>query len=152
MEKVFSFIVLNIFLICFFIILAYVVKNVLRKRKKQKPQTFIEFLNVGKKLTLKNVSIGLIFGIVFGFLDNFGLWMGISVLENYMPGGVKTKSALGNTYSDFIGATIGSAISILAVEIFDYDNDDTPLWVNTVGIVIGCILGMMAGRLITGKK
>lgn len=152
MEKVFRFIVLNIFLICFFIILAYVVKNVLRKRKKQKPQTFIEFLNVGKKLTLKNVSIGLIFGIVFGFLDNFGLWMGISVLENYMPGGVKTKSALGNTYSDFIGATIGSAISILAVEIFDYDNDDTPLWVNTVGIVIGCILGMIAGRLITGKK
>ena len=152
MEKVFSFILLNIFLICFFIILAYVVKNVLRKRKKQKPQTFIEFLNVGKKLTLKNVSIGLIFGIVFGFLDNFGLWMGISVLENYMPGGVKTKSALGNTYSDFIGATIGSAISILAVEIFDYDNDDTPLWVNTVGILIGCILGMMAGRLITGKK
>ena len=152
MEKVFRFILLNIFLICFFIILAYVVKNVLRKRKKQKPQTFIEFLNVGKKLTLKNVSIGLIFGIVFGFLDNFGLWMGISVLENYMPGGVKTKSALGNTYSDFIGATIGSAISILAVEIFDYDNDDTPLWVNTVGIVIGCILGMMAGRLITGKK
>lgn len=152
MEKVFSFIVLNIFLICFFIILAYVVKNVIRKRKKQNPQTFIEFLNVGKKLTLKNVSIGLIFGIVFGFLDNFGLWMGISVLENYMPGGVKTKSALGNTYSDFIGATIGSAISILAVEIFDYDNDDTPLWVNTVGILIGCILGMMAGRLITGKK
>lgn len=152
MEKVFRFIVLNIFLICFFIILAYVVKNVLRKRKNQKPQTFIEFLNVGKKLTVKNVSIGLIFGIVFGFLDNFGLWMGISVLENYMPGGVKTKSALGNTYSDFIGATIGSAISILAVEIFDYDNDDTPLWVNTVGILIGCILGMIAGRLITGKK
>lgn len=152
MEKVFKFILLNIFLICFFIILAYVVKNVLRKRKNQKPQTFIEFLNVGKKLTVKNVSIGLIFGIVFGFLDNFGLWMGISVLENYMPGGVKTKSALGNTYSDFIGATIGSAISILAVEIFDYDNDDTPLWVNTVGILIGCILGMIAGRLITGKK
>ena len=152
MEKVFRFILLNIFLICFFITLAYIVKNVLRKRKNQKPQTFIEFLNVGKKLTVKNVSIGLIFGIVFGFLDNFGLWMGISVLENYMPGGVKTKSALGNTYSDFIGATIGSAISILAVEIFDYDNDDTPLWVNTVGIVIGCILGMIAGRLITGKK
>ena len=75
MEKVLRFIVLNIFLICFFIFLAYFVKNVIRKRNNQKPQTFIEFLNVGKKLTVKDVSIGLIFGIVFGFLDNFGRFM-----------------------------------------------------------------------------
>lgn len=152
MEKVFSFILLNIFLICFFISLAYIVKNIIRKRHNKKPQTFIEFLNVGKKITTKDVFIGLIFGIVFGFLDNFGLWMGMSALEKYMPGGIKTKSALGNTYSDFIGATIGTAISILAAEIYDYDNDDTPLWVNTAGIVIGCILGLISGRLITGKS
>lgn len=152
MKEVFVFMLLNIFFISFFIFLAYIVKNIIRKRNSKKPQTFTEFLNVGKKLTLRNVMIGLIFGIVFGFLDNFGLWMGISVLENYMPGGVKTKSALGNTYSDFIGATIGSAISILAAEIYSYDNDDTPLWVNTVGILIGCILGMLTGRLVTGKN
>lgn len=151
MKRVTHFILFNIFIISLFIFIAFIVKNQKLKNKNKKPISFVTFLNAGKKLTFRNVFIGLIFGIVFGFLDNFGLWMGISILEEYMPGGVKMKSALGNTYSDFIGATIGSAISILAAELYDYDNDDAPLWVNTVGILIGCILGMIAGIIITGK-
>ena len=52
--------------------------------------------------------------MVFGFMDNFGIWMGIDVLEKYMPGGVKMKAALGNTYSDMLGAIVGTSISIVA--------------------------------------
>jgi hypothetical protein len=152
MEKVYRFIIINLLLIIFFIYSAFKVKNMRLIQKNKEPLTFIHFLNVKHKLTFKNVFAGLVFGIVFGFLDNFGLWMGISVLEKHMPGGVKTKSALGNTYSDFIGATIGTAMSILALEIFEIDNDDAPIWVNTIGILLGCLLGMFMGKLITGKS
>ena len=78
--------------------------------------------------------------------------MGISVLEEHMPGGVKTKSALGNTYSDFIGSIIGTSVSILAFELLELKNDTTPIWVNTIGISIGCLLGMFFGKMVTGES
>ena len=152
MKTLSYFLLMNLFFIVLFIFLAFRVKNYKLVKKNKKPLSFVDFLNAGKKLTYKNVMFGLVFGIVFGFLDNFGLWMGISTLEKHMPGGIKTKSALGNTYSDFLGATIGSAISILAAEIYEYDDDDTPIWINTVGIVIGCFIGLAAGRFVTGKS
>jgi hypothetical protein len=95
--------------------------------------------------------VGLVFGLIFGFLDNFGLWMGLDVLQKYLPGGLLTKSAWSNTYSDLLGVTIGSFISIMAKDIFDFDEDASLIWLNTVGIVAGCILGMTVGRLLTGK-
>ena len=112
----------------------------------------MEFINNGKLPSLKNILIGLLFGVVFGFLDNFGLWIGINKLEKYLPGGLLTKAALGNTYSDFLGATIGTSISIIAKDSVNYDNDNEPIWINSIGIFIGCILGLFLGRLITNTN
>ena len=151
MRDLFYFILGNLFIIILFLLLAYEIKRKRHKHETKKDLTFIEFLNGSKKLKLKTVIIGLVFGIVFGFLDNFGLWIGLSKLQKYFPGGVKTKSALGNTYSDFIGATIGTTISMIAVDLFNFSDDDVPIWVNTLGIIIGCILGLFFGVLVTGK-
>lgn len=152
MQKIYRFVIINLLLIVFFIYSAFKVKNIKQVEMNKPPLSFIQFLNVSDKLTIKNVFAGLIFGIVFGFLDNFGLWMGISVLEEHMPGGVKTKSALGNTYSDFIGAIVGTSVSILAFELLELSNDATPIWANTIGILIGCLLGMFFGKMITGES
>lgn len=152
MQKIYRFVIINLLLIVFFIYSAFKVKNIKQVEMNKPPLSFIQFLNVSDKLTIKNVFAGLIFGIVFGFLDNFGLWMGISVLEQHMPGGVKTKSALGNTYSDFIGSIIGTSVSILAFELLELKNDTTPIWVNTIGISIGCLLGMFFGKMVTGES
>ena len=152
MQKIYHFLIINLLLIVFFIYVAFKVKNIKLMQNNKEPLSFIQFLNVSDKLTVKNVFSGLIFGIVFGFLDNFGLWMGISVLEEHMPGGLKTKSALGNTYSDFIGSTIGTSVSILVFELLEINDDDTPIWANTIGILIGCLLGMFFGRMVTGKS
>ena len=40
----------------------------------------------------------------------------------------------------------------MAEEYYGYDDDNQPIWVNTLGIFIGCILGMLVGKAITGKE
>jgi len=150
--KVFWFIAFNIALFTFFLYAAFRVHNHYREKKNQKPVSFMEFFNRGQLPDLTSIAIGMVFGIVFGFMDNFGLWMGIDTLNKYLPGGQLTKAALGNTYSDLLGAVVGTSIAIMAKDAIEFDTDDQPIWVNTVGIVIGCLLGMFTGRLLTGKK
>lgn len=126
------------------------------KKYGVKPEeiTLAIYLNKGKLPSIRNILIGLVFGVMFGFMDNFGLWIGIDELQKYMPGGVKTKAALGNTYSDFLGATMGTFVASIVTDITgftDADESDTPIYITTVGILIGCILGMVVGRLVTIK-
>ena len=148
--NIYYFILFNILILVFFIFLGYKIRNYTLKKKNKEEITIIEFLNNGSFPSFKDLLLGLIFGIVFGFIDNFGLWMGISSLEEHLPGGILTKSGFGNTYSDTMGAVIGTIISIIAADLYDYDGDG-PIWLNTMGIIIGCLLGMYIGKLLTGK-
>ena len=125
--------------------------NHIRKNKNKKSVTFTEYINQGSIPKIENILVGLVFGTIFGFIDNFGIWMGLNKIEKYIPGGILTKSAVGNIYSDFLGVVLGTTISIIAKEWIDYDNNNQPLWVNVIGIVFGCIIGMFIGFLITGK-
>ena len=124
-------------------------------KKKGKPlQSFLTFINNGKQLTYKPVLIGLIFGITFGFIDNLGLWIGLDKLARYLPGGIKTKAALGNTYSDGLGALLGTFIAVIVKDVISVDIDDNkdPLWINPIGIIFGCLLGIVVGNLIYKDK
>ena len=147
------FIVINLVLFFGLLFWAYSV-HVKTLEKQNKPKvTMLEYLNGGssKLPPLKTIALGLVFGIVFGFMDNFGLWMGIDTLSKYITGGVLTKAAWGNTYSDLVGSTAGTFISSIAADKFNYDDDNTPIWLNSAGIGIGCVLGMFVGKLLTGK-
>ena len=143
-RKLIYFIAFNIILIVASFYLAYMVHKTTNKNKG-----FIEWFNQGK-ITLKGLFISLIFGIVFGFLDNFFLWMGIDNMMSFIPGHTLTKGAWGNTYSDFIGATVGASISSIGQDLLNEDSTP-PIWINAVAMPIGCILGMYVGRFITGK-
>lgn len=150
---IFNFIFFNlvVFILCFYVAFKY--HNFKLKSTKQQTVTFIQFINNSKKMpSLNTIGVGLIFGVIFGFLDNFGLWMGIDKLNKFLPGGLLTKAALGNTYSDLLGAIVGTCISTMAKDKFNYDEDSEPIWANTVGILLGCFLGMFIGKLITGKN
>jgi hypothetical protein len=130
------FILMNILVIFILSIISYKVYERTSKEKK----TYKEFI-VGKKMSYKGIMVGLSFGIVFGFLDNMGLMIGIDALTKNFNMSNMEKSAFGNTYSDFIGATVGTFISIILKQILDYDDDGEPIWLNSLGIVIGCLLG-----------
>ena len=63
-----------------------------------------------------------------------------------------TKAALGNTYSDMLGVVVGTSISIMAKARYDYEDSNEPIWLNALGILIGCFIGILAGRVFTGRK
>jgi hypothetical protein len=148
-NMVFYFIGFNIIIISLAFWIAYQVKEYTLKKKNKDLEGFIYWFNQGK-ITFKGLFVSLIFGMVFGFLDNFFLWMGIDKMMAFIPGGVLTKGAWGNTYSDFIGATIGSSIASIGVDLFDID-ETPPIWINAIAMPIGCIIGMHVGKFITKK-
>jgi hypothetical protein len=145
MKKLWYFIIFNIILISVSFYIAYLVHTTTDNNKG-----FIEWFNQGK-ITLKSLLISLIFGIVFGFLDNFFLWMGIDNMMSFIPGHALTKGAWGNTYSDFIGATVGASISSIGRDLLN-DDPTPPIWINAIAMPIGCIIGMYAGKFITKRS
>jgi hypothetical protein len=122
-----------------------------KKGEDAKPDTLMQYLNKGDVPSYQSLLVGLTFGVVFGFLDNIGLWMGIDTFYDYIPGGTLTKGAWGNTYSDLLGATVGTFIANMAQDYYKYDPSDEPIWLNTLGIFLGCIIGMTVGRTLTER-
>ena len=106
------FIVINIVVILSFAYLSYYIINNNHKKDPHDSKSFYKFL-VGEKISFKDLLTGLSFGIIFGFLDNFGLLIGISEITKNLPISNLAKSAIGNTYSDFLGASVGTFISII---------------------------------------
>lgn len=147
MSKVFQFVAINIILIVASVYIAYYYHNKTLIRHQLRPISFGEYMNNTKHLKFEDVMIGITFGVVFGFIDNAGLWIGLDTLSKYMPGGLKMQSALGNTYSDFIGSILGTVVSLVAKDAFGDIEENAPIWSNTIGIFIGCLLGIVFGKL-----
>ena len=153
-SKIITFISVNIigFLTLLYVAFRFHNHTKAKGKKDTKPDTLMQYINRGDVPSYKSLVIGLTFGLVFGFLDNIGLWMGIDAFYDYIPGGTLTKGAWGNTYSDLLGATVGTFIADMAQNYYKYDDDDEPIWVNTLGIFMGCIIGMTVGRTLTARN
>jgi hypothetical protein len=149
-KKVVFVILVTLFLVIGSFFLSYWVVNRNRNKKGEEPLNLKQFLNNNQKLDFRTVLVGMSFGIVFGFIDNAGLWFGLQSFQKYIPGGLLTKSGWGNTYSDGLGASLGTSVAVILRTL--YPIGDTPIWVDTVGIILGCILGIYIPRLLTGKK
>jgi hypothetical protein len=116
----------------------------------------------------KNILCGLMLGLVFGFLDNFGLFFGSATLDgifyplgmrfakNVLPSGTETTNihafandmmaGFGNTFSDMMGVVLGSA----ALEIAKAGMDvDPTFWVGDIlSMMIGCLAGVLAPSIV----
>ena len=130
--------------------IAFKVVNAKRLENGKDEYTFMQFINNDTQITLKQVLVGMSFGIIFGFIDNFGLWYGMDYLDPYLPGGNLTKAGYGNTFSDFIGSTMGTSVSIILGTL--YPTEEAPIWVNSLGIVVGCLLGLYIPKYISGRN
>ena len=137
----------TVLIVVSFLLMAFVVVNKSRLDKGEKKLTFMQFMNNNSEVTLKKVLVGMSFGMIFGFIDNFGLWYGMDYLDPYIPGGNLTKAGYGNTFSDFIGSTMGTSISIILGTL--YPTEEAPIWVNSLGIIIGCLLGLYIPKYIS---
>lgn len=130
---------------------------------------FTNGFNEDKKL--KNVDFkiiipGLVFGLVFGFIDNAGLISGLDALDtpfskiskfcigsqpisndkmrlkHYNEKLEGVTSGLGNLFSDGLGVTLGAFFGNIANRLFE-NNISQPIWVDMVGVSLGCILGII---------
>ena len=90
--------------------------------------------------------LGLSFGVIFGLMDNIGLLHSMKYLEKHLPGDILMKTSLASTYSDIAATTIGTFTSTILADMFDFDNSKIPIWSNTIGIFIGCLLGLAIGK------
>lgn len=142
------FITINILIIIFTLLIVHYLFY------KPKNYTFIQFLNNSKnrKMTIRNLILGFTFGVVFGFIDNFGLMIGMNNFVQNLNFKPKIQAALGNTYSDIIGATAGVVASTIVAQVWKIDinkeYNNSPIWITTISIGIGCIIGMLVGNLV----
>ena len=109
----------------------------------------LSFLGVYPFPTLIYIVTGMMANIVFGIIDNGGLFFGMSALDPFLPSGELTRAGLGNTFSDGLGAFLGSFTSVMIKTVTKVE--DTPLWADAFGIVVGCLIGLYVPRYVTGK-
>lgn len=96
---------------------------------------------------------------IFGFLDNFGMFIGADSVGELLGGKDATLQSLaGNTYSDFIGALMGSAISSMMAAFTAYDESQLNYKYRPIfegfAIALGCLVPflMKLEMLKFGKK
>ena len=133
----------------------YYFQNIKYKKKHGEKLPIMHFINGTEgdgRLHMKDVWFGMIFGLVFGFVDNFFLFVGFDSLHPYMPKVPILRAGLSNTFSDAVGATAGTYMAVLGKEIFDYDDDLTPVWSTTLGILVGCLIGLYVPYFIFRKS
>ena len=88
---------------------------------------------------LKNILVGMVFGLVFGFIDNAGMFFGMDALEPFLREGF-VAAGIGNTYSSVLGAFLAAFLS--NVIKISTGVDTVPVWSDAAGIVVGSILGI----------
>ena len=74
----------------------------------------------------------------------------MDTLDPFLPDGELTRAGLGNTFSDALGAFLGTFAGIIIKSVTKIE--DTPLWSDAIGIIIGCLIGLYVPKYITGKK
>jgi hypothetical protein len=132
------FIILSCCLIGVVSYMAFYFKNKTRNRDNKTPWTFIEFLNNGKEIGVRTVSVGITYGIILGVIDVLGIWYVLKYLSIFMPKGRLLDAGIGEIYSSVMAVIIGTFISHAVKTIFP-PNQPIPLWTDALGVLIGCI-------------
>ena len=82
-------------------------------------------------VTLQTIMVGMVGNILFGFIDNAGLFFGGVYLEEIfakLPGGLDANvtAGYGNTFSDTLGIFVGTFCGLIIQHITDVENG--PIW------------------------
>ena len=139
-------------LIIIFGTISYILANKDYEKKHGKSLSFYEFINAGKidNNFFKRVMVGIGTGIVFGILDNSGLWFGMHALDPILPNGPLTRAGYGNVFSDTVSAFLATFAGNIISNVTKV-TEDTPIWADAVGTFIGCLIGLYGSRFITGR-
>tara|TARA_B100001094_G_scaffold331867_1_gene401694 strand:- start:370 stop:1035 length:666 start_codon:yes stop_codon:yes gene_type:complete len=137
-----NLILVSIALILGFGYLAYRTANEEYKKQNGEDLSLLKFLNNGVDVpNMKSVLVGMVSGAVFGFIDNAGLYFGMSNLDPYMKNYTENaRAGLGNTFSDALGSFISVFIGMMIQKWSGINS--SPIWAESVGLIIGCLIGI----------
>jgi hypothetical protein len=113
---------------------------------------FWKFMN-GPKPTRVDMTVGLAFGLIFGFIDNAGLFFGMDMLDPLMRQFTDNDLALagfGNVFSDTFGASFGTFLGIIIQNATGFG--EAPKWADMIGVFAGTLLGVLIPKAIMGKS
>jgi hypothetical protein len=110
------------------------------------------------------ITLGSMANVVFGFIDNSGLFAGLDASddwfqEKFKPGAAlgaiadasdeRQKAGLGNTFSDMLGAFMGEFFGLILGDILDPTGQiAAPFWLGAFGVFFGCLLGISIPKMI----
>ena len=98
---------------------------------------------------LKMILIGFMSGMVFGIIDNTGLWFGMKAIDPILPKGTLIRAAYGNTYADTLSAFLSTFTGKIISNLLNMS--ETPLWASALGTTFGCLTGLHICKAITGR-
>lgn len=150
-ENMVKFIILVVVVILVFGVVAYNVQ------KTNEPNLNMNQFLMGN-MTALSIGVGMMSGLVFGIIDNAGLFFGMEYLDPVLSGLPNGHEPLvlagyGNTFSDMIGAFLGTFGGKIIEEMAkkqDPNLGDYPIWTEAVGITLGCLIGVTVPRMILG--
>ena len=130
---------------------SYVLESANFMKKHKRPLTFVDFLNGGSsKELMKRLLVGVGSGVVFGAIDNAGLWFGMESLIPILPKGELTQAGYGNVFSDSLSAFLATFAGSIIANLTGVTGE-LPVWGNALGTFIGCLIGLHGCRALTGK-
>lgn len=149
----------------FFITLGFLVlliaASILVEVATRKWRGISSYLNNGVPFSVQGFVIGMIPGMMFGFIDQMMLWISNwsgepmtltnmfgDALTPIFPGGSLLQKGWGNTVSDTVAVTCSVIVSRILSTI---SGKESPLYTEILGVIIGCVAGMYVPYLITGK-
>jgi len=128
----------------------------LPEKEKNKYTTWYEYINNynGSLLSekfMKMILIGFVSGLVFGIIDNTGLWFGMEAIDPILPKGTLTRAGYGNVYADTLSAFLSTFAGKIISNLVGMDMGETPLWASAIGTTSGCLLGLHISKAISGR-
>jgi len=129
-------------------ILSFIIAMLVDKYMK-KWKSFAFFINGKQNFSFTSLFLGMLSAIVFAFVDNAGMFLGVNSLESFLPGGDLIKAGWGNIISSVYGAFLSN--SVLHIIRATTRFHEGPMYADALGMLIGGVLGIYIPSLITEK-
>lgn len=94
----------------------------------------------------KNFAAGMSFMTAFGFIDNLGLFVGMSAVEDWIISlGFDSivAAGIGNTFSDVVGIFAGGFVTAFMIKVLKIKSEGTFIQ-QLLGVIAGCMIPVIA--------
>lgn len=136
-----------IFLVCF--ITSYIAFLVHNHTNLSEQVSYRQYIDL-EYFDSVTILVGAAGGIVVGFIGSMSMWFGLNYLESSLKGfSTHTQAGIANIFgSSIVAGIIGIFIREILGDLFRVDISKTPVWSDSLGSIVGGLLGILTGNLL----